>query len=75
MKDEEHTNMSADRKERWKAACFKTGKCPLCPPHGGENARVNGKTPKPDKYKNKDRETIAEVVCEEDIPCPTTTSP
>jgi hypothetical protein len=62
MKDEEHTNMSADRKERWKKITQETAKCPFCPPHDREN---RGRRPKSDAHKNKDRKTIAEAVCEE----------
>jgi hypothetical protein len=36
------TNSSVERKERRKHICKKTGKCALCPPHGGENAGFGG---------------------------------
>lgn len=38
------------KRARWKVVTKKTKKCPLCPPHGGENAK---KKPKSDKYKSK----------------------
>ncbi len=38
------------KRRRWKKVVAKTGKCPFCPPHGGENAK---KKPKTDKYKSK----------------------
>lgn len=40
------------KKRRWKIA-NETGKCTICPPHGGENKTRH--RPRPDKYKNKRR--------------------
>lgn len=41
---------SKSKRERWKEVTKKTKKCPLCPPHGVENAK---KRPRTDKYKTK----------------------
>lgn len=50
--------MGADkgsRRERWKQICRRTGNCSFCKPNKGENRKRQAK---PDKYKNKDRESI-----------------
>jgi len=47
------SHMGADSKskrERWGEVVSKTGKCPFCPPHNGENAKRRTRT---DKYKSK----------------------
>lgn len=50
---ETETNSFVYNKQHRLEIANKTRKCAWCPPHGGENSRLNGKTPKPDKYKNK----------------------
>jgi len=47
------TNSSIYKKRRKWQICNKTGKCTLCPIHGGENKKRH--RPRPDKYKNKRR--------------------
>jgi hypothetical protein len=41
---------SKSKRERWGEVVSKTGKCPFCPPHDGENAK---KRPRTNKYKSK----------------------
>lgn len=50
---DEETNSSVDKKKRRIKIAKKTGGCSFCRPHAGENSRLKGKKPKPDKYKNK----------------------
>jgi hypothetical protein len=47
---EKTTDSTLYRRLRRIEASRKEGKCPICPPHDGENKR---KQPKADKYKSK----------------------
>jgi hypothetical protein len=42
--------MVYSKRMHWQEIAKKTGKCPFCSPHGGENA---GRQPRCDKYKSK----------------------
>ena len=53
--DNEDVNSAVFKKIHKRKLCDETGKCPLCPWHGGENIRRQQRT---DKYKNKHRRTI-----------------
>lgn len=46
-------NSSLYKKRRKLYICKKTGKCTICPYHGGENRTRH--PPRPDRYKNKRR--------------------
>jgi len=39
-----HTNSRLDRRERREALAKRTGKCPRCAPHRGENAAKPNRT-------------------------------
>ena len=47
-----HTNNKVWKRAYKRIECDKTGKCGICPWHGGENKYI-GRKPRPDKYKNK----------------------
>jgi hypothetical protein len=55
LKEEDGINDRVEYRNQVTQNMAESGKCDHCPPHGGENSR---KKARPDKYKNKVRETI-----------------
>lgn len=55
-------NRSVLKKVRISSIIHDTFKCPICPLHDGENRR---KRPRSDKYKNKNRKKLRDVLSKE----------
>lgn len=52
-KMDQTSNSSVYNKARKRHICNETGKCDICPIHGGENARRSKHGAKKPRYKNK----------------------